>query len=190
MTEDYKSTYNKFDIVREILANRYMLTSLLVNINNLCYFLEGKEKAIQALLSEESKQKIKKTIKYKNEIEFDMFKISGQYYNALVKRYGAEAVTNACIMLDSYIKDNIINKKQPSQFTINRLLKEYTQRCKTISDTKDYLAEATRKANQVDYKLIDDETLARQYIASIPFYMRAVNEGCKYLYEKFNIKRP
>ena len=68
---DYKLQYNKFDIVRELLTQRYILTTMWVNINNLAYFMEGKEKAVRALLSEESKQKIRKTIKYKDTIEFD-----------------------------------------------------------------------------------------------------------------------
>ena len=47
---NYSQKFNKFDLAREVLANRYMLTTLLVNINNLVYFLEGKEKALRELL--------------------------------------------------------------------------------------------------------------------------------------------
>lgn len=182
---DYKSQYNKFDVVRELLAQRYMITTLMVNINNLCYYLEGKEKALRELLPEDKRKKIQKSVKYLNEIEFDRFKLSAQYFNAMVNKFGSEAVTNACIILDNYIKDN--PDKQPSQAQINKRIKEYTVRCSGVIETKDYLEEAIKKSNQLDYKLIDDEAIARQYIASIPFYMRSINEGCKYLTEKFNL---
>lgn len=182
---DYKSQYNKFDIVRELLAQRYMITTLMVNINNLCYYLEGREKTLRELLPEDKRKKIQKSIRYLNEIEFDKFKLSAQYFNAMVSKYGSEAVGNACIIVDNYIKDN--PDKQLSQSQINKRIKEYTIRCYGVMETKDYLAEAIKKSNQLDYKMIDNEAVARQYIASIPYYMRSINEGCKYLRERFNL---
>lgn len=186
MTIDYNLQYNKFDVVRELLTNRYMLTTLLVNINNICYYLEGKEKALRELLPEDKRNKIRKSIKFKDSIEFDTFELSNRYFNALSNKFGYEAVTNSCILMDKYIKDN--PDKQLSQMQINKRIKEYTTRAKVIIDTKEYIAKAIENANQIDYRLIDNETLARQYIASIPYYLRGVNEGCQYLKGKFDIQ--
>lgn len=182
---DYKLQYNKFDIVRELLTQRYILTTMWVNINNLAYFMEGKEKAVRALLSEESKQKIRKTIKYKDTIEFDRFEISSRYYNALISKFGIEAVTNGAILLDNYIKDNM--DKTLTQTRVNKLLKEYALGYKSSIDTNAYLKTAIEITKDVDYKMIDKEEIARQYIAGIPFYMRSIDKGCLYLKEKFNI---
>ena len=61
---NYSQKFNKFDLAREVLANRYMLTTLLVNINNLVYFLEGKEKALRELLPEDKRKGLHKVIKF------------------------------------------------------------------------------------------------------------------------------
>lgn len=184
---DYKLQYNKFDIVRELLAQRYILTTMWVNINNLAYFMEGKEKAVRALLSEESRQKLRKSIKYKDTIEFDRFEISSRYYNALINKFGVESVTNGSILLDNYIKDNI--DKQLSQSKINKLLKEYVTGYKSSIDVNEYLKTAISITKSVDYKMIDKEEIARQYIAGVPYYMRSIDKGCIYLKDKFNIDK-
>ena len=63
---NYSQKFNKFDLAREVLANRYMLTTLLVNINNLVYFLEGKEKALRELLPEDKRKALHKVIKFRD----------------------------------------------------------------------------------------------------------------------------
>lgn len=183
---DYQNKFNKFEFAREILALRYMITSMLINQNNIMYYLEGKEKAFYQILSEEGKQKVKRTIRFRDEIQFDMFKVSGRYYNALVNKFGVESVTNASIVLDDYLKENI-TKKQLSQSQINKLLRQYTEQYYSRQEVNDYLKKAIDITTKVDYKLIDNETIARQYIAGIPFYMRSLDEGVKYLKERFNI---
>ena len=62
MDKDYRNRYDKFKIATEILTNRYMLTTLMVNINNLCYYLEAREKTMRLLLPPEQRKKIHKTI--------------------------------------------------------------------------------------------------------------------------------
>ena len=54
MDKDYRNKYDKFKIATEILTNRYMLASLLVNVNNLCYYLEAREKTMRDLLPPEN----------------------------------------------------------------------------------------------------------------------------------------
>lgn len=182
---NYKDKYNKFDIVRELLAQRYMITSLMVNINNLCYYLELKEKELRELIPEDKRNKIRKTIKYNDAIQFNNFEISSRYYNALVNKFGSLNVSNATILLDEYLKRNI--DKSFTQNTINKKLKEYATQLEHNTDVNTELDKAIREAVQVDYTLIDNVTLARQYIAGIPFYLRTVDKGCIYLKEKFNI---
>ena len=59
----------------------------------------------------------------------------------------------------------------------------YTSK-KKASDT---LAEAINVTMSMDYKLIDTEELARQYIEGTLWYERDISEGCKYLKDKFNL---
>lgn len=181
----YKEQFNKFNVMREILINRYMLTTLLVNINNVIYYLEGKHNAINELLNDETKKKMRQTLKYKDTVQFENFSLSARYFNALSKKFNPDNVATGCLMMDNYLKDNL--EKQLSQSTINKRVKEYIQRVTTNARVEDSLKDAVRIATSLDYKLIDNETLARQYIAGTPSYMRTLDEGCKYLKERFNI---
>ena len=185
MIENYRSQFNKIDLIREVLCLKYMITSVLVNQNNILYYLEGKEKSFYSFLSEEGRLKVKRTIQYKDTIEFNMFSVSGRYYNALVKKFGADVATNATILLDEYLKDNLT--KQLSQHQINKKLKEYATQLSSKEKLQTYLDKAIKISTSIDYKLIDDVTIARQYIAGVPYYLRTLDEGVNYLKEKFNI---
>ena len=182
---NYSQKFNKFDLAREVLANRYMLTTLLVNINNLVYFLEGKEKALRELLPEDKRQALHKVIKFRDTIEFDMFELSNRYFNALSNKFKPDVVSSACVLLDDYIKEH--PQKKLSQQQINKKIREYCERYNAVDMTKEYLTEAIKNATKIDYKLIDNPTIARQYIMGVPFYMRSLDEGCKYLKEKFDL---
>lgn len=181
----YNQKFNNFDIAREILANRYMLVTLLVNINNLVYYLEGKEKALRELLPEDKRNKIRRTIKFQDTIQFDMFEMSNRYFNALSNKFKPDVVSSAVVLLDNYIKDH--PEKKLSQQQINRKVREYCERYSAVNTTKEYLEQAIVNATKIDYKLIDNETVARQYIMGVPFYMRSLDKGCKYLKDKFNL---
>lgn len=185
MKTNYADKFNKFEIATEILINRYMLTALLVNVNNLLYYIEYKEKAIRGLLPKAMQDKLKQQIKYKDVTEFDRFSISSRFYNALVKEFNAEVVSQACVILDSLIKNN--PSKVYSQPQINRLLKGYCKKQAATIKASDYLSTAIEVTKGLDYKLIDNETVARQYIAGTPFYMQSIDPACQYLKEKFNL---
>ena len=81
MDKDYRNKYDKFKIATEILTNRYMLASLMVNVNNLCYYLEAREKTMRLLLPPEQREAIHNTIQYRDTIEFDRFSISSRFFN-------------------------------------------------------------------------------------------------------------
>lgn len=184
MDKDYRNKYDKFKIATEILVNRYMLTALLVNVNNLCYYLEGREKAIRLLLPEDKRNKIRKTIQYRDSVEFDKFNVSSRFFNALVHKYGAEVVSYSCVQLDSYLKKTA---KEYSASEIRKRIKEYAETYTNKRKASDALADAINITMSMDYKLIDTEELARQYIEGTPWYERDISEGCKYLKDKFNL---
>lgn len=184
MDKDYRNRYDKFKIATEILTNRYMLTTLLVNVNNLCYYLEAREKAIRLLLPEEQRKKLHKTIQYKDTIEFDKFNISSRFFNALVHKYGAEVVSYSCVKLDSYLKKTA---KEYSPPEIRKRIKEYAEVYTNKKKASDTLADAINLTLSMDYKLIDTPELARQYIEGTPWYERDISEECKYLKDKFNL---
>lgn len=184
MEKDYRDKYNKFQIATEILVNRYMLTTLLVNVNNLCYYLEAREKTMRALLPPEKREVIHKTIQYKDTIEFDRFKVSSRFFNALVHKYGAEVVSYGCVQLDKFLKNH---NKEYSAPVIRRKLREYVDTYFHRKKASDKLADAINITMSMDYKMIDTPELARQYIEGTPWYKRDISDECKYLREKFNL---
>lgn len=182
---NYQQKYSNFNLAQGILTNRYMLTALLVNVNNLCYYLEGREKTLRALLPKEARKSIHQDIQYQDQIEFDNFKLSARYFNALVSKFGAEIVSEACVLTSTYMKRNL--DKTVAQSTVNKQVKSYCIKLVTATHISDELSKAILAAKSIDYTLIDNETLARQYIAGVPFYMRSLDKGCQYLTERFNL---
>lgn len=185
MSSNYIDKYTRFNIVQGILTNRYMLTALLVNVNNLCYYLEGREKTLRTLLPTETRKTLHQDIQYKDIVEFDEFKISGRYFNALSKEFGYDVVSEACVLMTTHIRRNL--DKQFSQAQINKKLKEYCIKVHSMNEVSDDLSKAILATKNIDYKLIDNETTARQYIKGVPSYMQSLDEGCLYLKERFNL---
>lgn len=179
---DYKKLYNKFNITHELLVNRYMLATLMTNIYALMDAVQSKERTLAKLIDKKTYDKIVKTQKATDTIEFQYFSITNKQYQALINEYGVEVVTNACVILDKYLRDLGRPLKDPyqklKQWAVNLAMKERLS---------EYTSEITKQVTNMDYKLIDNETTARQYIAGIPFYLRTVDEGCKYLTERFNL---
>lgn len=184
MDRDYRNKYDKFKIATEILTNRYLLTTLLVNVNNLCYYLEAREKTMRLLLPEEQRKKLHQTIQYRDTIEFDRFKVSSRFFNAMVHKYGAEVVSYSCVQLDRFLKNN---GKEYSPPKIREKLKSYAEVYSHKCKASDILADAINTTLLMDYKLIGTPELARQYIEGTPWYERDISEECKYLKEKFNL---
>lgn len=175
----YKDLYNKFSITHELLVNRYMLTVLLTNIFNLIDLLETKERTLKKLLPKEE-QKLIKPIE--DTIEFNNFSISNKLYQSLLNEYGAEVVTNACVILDKYIETSGKPLQRP-----DKKLKEWAINLAMKEKLSDHLADMTKVITNIDYRDIDTIELARSYIKGIPIYLRTVDEGCIYLKEKFNL---
>lgn len=175
----YKDLYNKFSITHELLVNRYMLSVLLTNVFNLIELLETKERTLKKLLPKEE-QKLIKPIK--DTIEFNNFTLSNKQYQALLNEYGAEVVSNACVILDKYIQSSGKNIKQPY-----KKLKEWAINLAMREKLSDYNSIICQAITAIDYHDIDTIDNARKYIQGTPVYMRNIDEGCKYLKERFNL---
>ena len=175
----YKDLYNKFNIVHELLVNRYMLTVLLTNVFNLIDLLETKERTLRKLLPKEEQNSIKPI---EDTIEFNNFTLSNKQYQALLNEYGAEVVTNACVILDKYIQTSGKNIKQPY-----KKLKEWAINLAMRDKLSDYNSTICQAITNIDYHDIDTIENARKYIQGTPVYLRNIDEGCKYLKEKFNL---
>lgn len=183
MSNGYKELYTRINIVHELLVNRYMLMIVFNNLNEILNHLERKEKiVIKSLTKEQLKEykQIKITTGY---TKFENFMITNKQYNGLIKEYGFEITSNACVLLDKLIAKTGRTFKNPykklKEWGINLAMKE------RISEYTDNII---RAATQVDYKIIEDRQKAIQYIMGTPYYLRSVDEGCKYLRDKFNIQ--
>ena len=175
----YKDLYNKFSITHELLVNRYMLTVLLTNIFNLIDLLETKERTLKKLLPKEEQKFIKPIA---DTIEFNNFTLSNKQYQALLNEYGAEVVSNACVILDKYIQTSGKNIKQPY-----KKLKEWAINLAMKEKLSDYSSTICQAITAIDYHDIDNIENARKYIQGTPVYLRNIDEGCKYLKERFNL---
>lgn len=178
----YKNTYNRFQIAHELLVNRYMLTVLLTNVFNLIDLVQTKEKSLTKLLDKETRKQIEKQKNIQDTIEFNNFSISNKLYQSLLNEYGAEVVTNACVILDKYIETSGKTLQRP-----DKKLKEWAINLAMKEKLSDHLADMTKVITNIDYRDIDTIELARSYIKGIPVYLRTVDEGCIYLKEKFNL---
>lgn len=185
MDNTYKKMYDKFQVATEILTNRYLINAILVNQNNIMYYLEERLKLERSLVPEDVRKKLQSGLRYRDNVAFDRFTISARRFNALVKKYGAEVVSKSCIILDKHLKT--MNKEYMDS-TIQKRLNEIIDVQMGKKRASECLDEAIAITMAMDYKLINDEATARQYIKGTPWYKQSIDEGCIYLKEKFDIK--
>lgn len=179
----YKDVYTKLDIYRELLANRYMLSTLLVNLYNLMDMIDERDKIVNKALTKAGRKRLAKLKDKQDMVQFENFSITQQQHRALVKLYNPEIVNEACILLDKHIHNSGKTYSNPykklKEWGINLALKE------RLSDYTDKIIKATR---EVDYRIIEDKELALKYIYATPEWKRSIDEGCIYLRNKFNIE--
>jgi hypothetical protein len=189
------------DIARELLINRYMLSSILtslyrINASNNYNFgiikslLDGgakeknKEKKESPPTPKERKEnkKEKKRLLEIDIIQFEKFSITHTQYEALVREYGVEIVTEACVLLDGYLKEKNRNLKDSykklKEWAIHLVLKDRMSSLRT-----DIMVASTN----LDYTKINDKVQALKYINSVPEHRRNIDNGVKYLIEKFKL---
>ena len=111
----------RLNLYHELLANRYLLSIVLTNLMNTNKYLEvlsdvvfkkerkkeQKEKGSHTLLKERKEKKKERTIaqseKSLRNIEFNSFTLSPNKFDALLREYDHDVVTDACVVLDKLI---------------------------------------------------------------------------------------
>lgn len=171
----------KLDIYRELLTNRYLLTTILINVYSLMDNIRLQDKIITKVLSVNDKKELEKLQNDRELIQFEYFSISAKQYQALVNKFNPEIVTDCCVILDGYYK-------------IGKTYKNNYKKLYTLCDEMIKKERISKDLNQIittlramDYTLIDDIELAKKYIKATPEYIRNIDKGCKYLMEKFNL---
>jgi hypothetical protein len=205
----YKPKYireelERMDVAKELLTIRYLLSVILSNLyrmnscsidnfENLFDLLQPRvEKTTEKktekkvpLASPQRKEirKEKKRVKVVEQIQFEKFSIKATQYEALVKEYGVDIVTEACVLLDGYLiqtnRDIKDSYKKLKEWAIHQVTK------KRLNDIRRDINIIT---TEVDYESIEDDITARKYIASVPNHRRNIDPAVKYLVNKFNIK--
>ena len=171
----------KLDIYRELLTNRYLLTTILINMYSLMDNIKVQEKIISKVLSVNEKKAIEELQTTREVIQFEYFSLSAKQYQALVNKYNPEIVTDCCVILDGYCK-------------LGKTYKNIYKKLYTLCDEMSKKEQISNDLNQMittlramDYTLIEDIELAKKYIKATPEYIRNIDKGCKYLKEKFNL---
>lgn len=171
----------KLDIYRELLTNRYLLTTILINIYSLMDNIKLQDKIISKVLSVKDKKELEQLQSERELIQFEYFSISSKQYRALVDKFNPEIVTDCCVILDGYYK-------------IGKTYKNNYKKLYTLCDEMIKKERISKDLNQIittlramDYTLIDNIELAKKYIKATPEYIRNIDKGCKYLMEKFNL---
>lgn len=171
----------KLDIYRELLTNRYLLTTILINVYSLIDNIKLQDKIITKVLSVKDKKELEQLQGERELIQFEYFSISAKQYQALVNKFNPEIVTDCCVILDGYYK-------------IGKTYKNNYKKLYTLCDEMIKKERISKDLNQIittlramDYTLIDDIELAKKYIKATPEYIRNIDKGCKYLMEKFNL---
>lgn len=171
----------KLDIYRELLTNRYLLTTILINVYSLMDNIKLQDKIMTKVLSVKDKKELEQLQSDRELIQFEYFSISAKQYQVLVNKFNPEIVTDCCVILDGYYK-------------IGKTYKNNYKKLYTLCDEMIKKEKISKDLNQIittlramDYTLIDDIELAKKYIKATPEYIRNIDKGCKYLMEKFNL---
>lgn len=179
---DYQKYRLRLDIQRELLANRYLLNAILTNIFAIEDRLRDKEKIFSRALTSKDKKALTKLNKESEVIQFENFSIPMSQYKALVNRFNPEVVTDAAMVLESYIKTN------------TKPLKSYYNKLKTLCETLDKKKQITShfnsiidQINNLNYDELETKEQAQAYIANLPPHLRNLDKGTQYLKDKFNL---
>lgn len=179
---NYKQSLNKLNIYHELLANRYLLTTLLTNVYTLIDLIYQKDMMIRRLMTPEERAKHCEIKHQLDELKFEYFTISNKEFSSLVNKYGDGVTTDAAVLLDQHIKSTGKVYKKPY-----RVLKVFCERLAKRQSVQEELTEVINTLRNMDYTLIDNKELAERYIKAQPSHLRNIDKGCIYLKEKFNI---
>lgn len=173
------------------MANRYLLTVILNEVAKIADVIdsldltkkerkaERKEKFSHTLSKEKKEEKKERKL---DRIEFQFFTLKANQFKALTNEFGASVTSDACTMLDRMIGTLGYSTKQPA-----RKLKQICEELKIRDSLYDKVATLASTVRKFDYHLLETKADAMKYIYSTPSYLRNVDEGVKYLSEKFSI---
>lgn len=187
-----------YDLARELLINRYMASCVLSNLYKMQEVMNYNFSVLNSTLKENKQEKKESshTLKERKEIkkekkilqggiiQFEKFSITNKQYEALVREYGIEIVTESCVLLDGYLKTT--NRPLKDNF---KKLKEWAISLSMKRRLNDLRTSIVMAGNTFDYKTIEDKKDALSYINSIPEYKRNIDKGVKYLVEKFELNK-
>lgn len=169
-------------LYNELLYNRYMLTTLLVNVYTLMDKLTDTTNILGNYISKKDREKIKNINKEKSLIQYENFSIHNKQYEALVNMFDADVVNKSVMLYDGYIKRT--GKRVVNVYKKLKTLCENLKQQQTISDK---VNEVIQETLSIPYESIDNKDLAVKYINCKPTYLRNVDKACIYLKEKFNL---
>lgn len=201
----YKDRYTKtqlerMDIARELMANRYLLNAIIASLyriqlqfdHNFTLLYEGMKKK-GWIRKEEKKERSKERIKRKElpkekvlttegRIEFEKFSLTGSQYQALITEYGVDIVTEACILMDGYLRNTL---KRPKD--TYKKLKSWAIHLAMKNRLNDIRRDIEVISTEIDPNTIEDRDTAMKYIANVPSHIRNIDPGVRALTEKFNL---
>lgn len=175
-------SFNNSELLKEILVNRYLLVRMLNKIDSIVDTIRERDELLNKIIPEVDKKRLENIRKQDEKMEFECFTISTKQYEALINFFGVEVVTDATVILDKYIRRT--GKKYKSYY---QRLKELCTRLSKQEKIKEELDDLIRQARQIHFSMIEDKQLAVAYIKSVPEYLQNIDEGCKYLKEKFEL---
>lgn len=170
------------ELKSEILFNRYIMNTLLVNVFTLMDVLRDYNKVIGKYVTLKDRDKLKKIFTNKDSIAFEYFDLTPPQYERLLNEYGSDALTKAAIVFDGYIKRT---GRKPKN-----VYKKIQEICSNISKqivVKEKVEQLVQETLSIDVESITTKELAEQYIKCKPEYLRNIDSNCTYLKEKFNL---
>lgn len=182
----YKNSSPYLDIAKELLTNRYILNTILINQLTILDYLNDLGRTFSS--NKETKEKAISNIKKKtrnnehNYIKFEHFTIGKRAYKGLIKQFGIEVTQESIILLDSHIKHSHKRYKKPIV-----KLREFCKWLKIQQRVSDEVDRVIQESRDSDYTLIEDRDLAFKYCIHIPEWQRGYHKGYKYLVDKFKL---
>lgn len=195
-----KVQLERMDIARELMANRYLLNSVIASLYRIQLQFDHNFQLLVDIMKkkgwiekEQKKESTKERIKRKRlpkekvlttegQVEFEKFSLTGSQYRALIAEYGVDIVTEACILMDGYLRRTL---KRPKD--TYRKLKDWAIHLAMKNRLNDIRKDIEVISTEIDPDTIEDRETAMKYVANVPSHIRNVDPVVKALTEKFNL---
>lgn len=179
---NYKQNLNKLNIYHELLVNRYLLSTLVANINTMIDLMYQKDMMIRRLMTVKERKEHCEIKHQLDQMNFEYFTITKAEFSSLVNKYGDGVTLDSAVLLDQHIKSTGKSYRKPY-----RILKVFCERLARKQSVQDELVDVINTLRNIDYTQIDNKELAERYIKAQPPHLRNIDKGCIYLKEKFEL---